>query len=332
VDDDWLSGTAEPLDSKVAVGPGRDWVAAALQSRDAFASGLRCIGLPDEEVDRTVSLRDDTEAQLRAIDLDIESYRPPGVMFATDPVPPELYARRQSIWRRLADYLNDREIRVLETAETEVRVPLFVLTSADVAGCTARFDQDEMRTRPLTWSMTVFGSGFGGSRELKASATASFTAAAGEAKVVFQPLTLTLQRVAVLEGGRQIGGGVQADSSKIRTDASPGLLLLSSRARPPAGRPVQRFPLAGDTTGALATYTWVYARTSKKNLSLGVDAFHTKLSLTVGTELTTQVTLQYELRGGHDYALLSVAEGDGLLWAPAQPPAASGSGAGGGSE
>lgn len=49
------------------------------------------------------------------------------------------------------------------------------------------------------------------------------------------------------------------------------------------------------------------ALTSMKNLALGLDAFHTKLSLTVGTQLTTQVTLQYELRGGHDYVLLEAA-------------------------
>jgi hypothetical protein len=319
--DDWLSGTLEPLDGKVATGGLTDWVDAALQSRDAFASGLRSVGLPDDEVERAVSLRDDTEAQLRGIELRIESYRPPGVLFAVDPVPPELYAQRQSVWQRLAGYFRDREIRVLETAETEVRVPLFVLGAADVEGCTAKFDQEEMRTRPLTWSMTVFGSGLGGSRELKASAAASFIAAAGEVKVVFQPLKLTLQRVAVLLDGRQVGGGVQVDGEKVRTDASPGLLLLSSQARPPTGPSVQRFPLAGDTTGALATYQWVYTRTSKKNLSVGVDVFQTKLSLTVGTELTKQVTLQYELRGGHDYALLRVAEADGLLWAPIQLPA-----------
>lgn len=316
MDDGWLSGTVEPLDSKVAVGGQKDWVDAALQSRDAFASSLRSIGL-DDEVERTVSLRDDTEAQLQAIELEIERYRPPGVMFAVDPVPAELYARQRSVYRRLADYFSDREVRVLDTAMTEVRVPLFVLAGADVEGCTARFDQGVMRTRPLTWSLTVFGSGLGGSRELKASAAASFTAEAGEVKVVFQPLNLPVQRVAILLDGRQVGGGMRIDSAGIRTDASPGLLLLSADATPPTGAQVQRFPLAGDPTGALATYQWVYARTSKKNLSLGLSAFDSKLSLTVGTELTTQVTLQYALRGGHDYVLLEIAEGDGLLWAPA---------------
>lgn len=320
MDDDWLSGIVEPLDGKVAIGPQEDWVDAALQSRAAFGSGLRSIGLPEDEVKRAVSLRDDTEEQLRAIELEIESYRPPGVLFARDPVPPELYAQQRSVRRRLTDYFNDREVHVLDTVVKEVRVPLFVLASADVPGCTATFDQQEMHSRPLTWSMTVFGNGLSGSRELKTSAEASFTAEAGQAKVVFQPLKLMLQRVAVLQGGRQVGGGVQVDSGSIRTDSSPGLLLLSAEARPPAGPSVRRFPLAGDTTGAVATYTWVYARTSKKNLTLGVDAFYTNLSLTVGTELTTQVTLEYGLRGGHDYVLLSTAEGDGLLWAPVGAP------------
>src|ERR1035437_2260236 len=101
-----------------------------------------------------------------------------------------------------------------------------------------------MKSRPLTWGMTVFGNGLGGSCELKASAEASFTAAAGQTKVVFQPLKLMLQRVVVLLDGRQVGGGVQADIGSVRTDSSPGLRLLSAEARPPAGPSVKRFPLA----------------------------------------------------------------------------------------
>jgi hypothetical protein len=98
-----------------------------------------------------------------------------------------------------------------------------------------------------------------------------------------------------------------------RVRESPGLALLPA-ARPPAGAPVQRFPLAGDTTGALASYRWKYARTAKLQVDVGLEAFHSKASLKIGTELTTQVALEYGLRGGHDYVLLRAAEGDGLLW------------------
>jgi hypothetical protein len=291
-------------------------VAAAIESREAFDSGLRAIGLPESEVARIVSLRDETDTQLRAVNAEIRRYRPPDEHYAFDPVPPNLYVRRDSLWRRLADSLAGREIRVLEATDADVRVPLFVLSCPDVDGCAAAFDREEMRGHALAWSLTVYGSGVGGSRDVSASASAGFTAAAGETKLVFIPLTVTVQRVAVLEAGRQIGTGVQVDGSSVRTDSNPGLLLLPPGTTPPEGAPVQRFPLAGDTTGALATYQWKYTRTSKRNAEVGLEAFGMKASLKVGSELSTQVVLKYELRGGYDYVLLNVAQGDGLLWAP----------------
>ncbi len=316
----WISGQSEPLTGRIEVGDEKDRVATAVQSRQAFESGLRSIGLPEDEVMRAVAVRDDTHTQLRAINAEIMRFNRPGVRYASDPVPPELYIRRKSTWQRMADWFDGKEVRVLETTDTEVRVPLFTLSCADADGCTAAFNWEAMKGHTLTWSMTVYGSGIGGSRELSVSAFAGFTAAAGQTKVVFVPLTVTLQRVVVLQADRQIGAGIQVDSSSVHTSSSPGLLLLPRDTRPPAGPPVQRFPLASDTTGALATYEWTYKRTSEMHAKLGLEAFSSKISLRVGTKLTTQITLRYELRGGHDYILLSAAEGDGLLWAPLVPP------------
>lgn len=311
----WLAGRAEPVSGDVSLGEEASWVTAALDSREALHSGLSAIGLADSEVTRIVSLRDETEAELRAVNKQIDRYRPPGSHFALDPVPPSLYVRRDSLWQRLADALAGREVRILETTDAEVRVPLFVLSCPDVNGCTAAFDREEMHRRSLGWNMTVFGTGVGGSREVRASASAGFMAAAGETKVVFVPLTVTVERVAVLESGRQTSTGLQVDARSMRTDSSPGLLLVPPGATPPAGAPVQRFPLAGDTSGALASYRWKYERTAKLEVNVGLEAFQSKVSLKIGTELTTQVRLEYGLRGGHDYVLLRAAEGDGLLWA-----------------
>ena len=320
MNEEWISGPSKRLTGRIQVGDEKDRVVAAVQSRQAFESGLRSIGLPDSEVEHAVSIRDETDTSLRAIDAEIKRYHPPGVHFALDPTPPELYTRRNSIWRRFADWFGSKEVRVLEATDAEVRVPLFILSCAEADGCTATFDREEMKGHTLNWSMTVYGNGASGSRELNASASASFTAAAGQTKVVFVPLTLTLQRIIVLEAGRQIGAGVQVDGSTVRTDSSPGLRVLPPETRLPAGPPVQRFPLAGDTTGALATYQWTYQRGSEKHLEIGLEAFNSKMALSVGTELTTLVTLKYELRGGYDYVLLSAAEGDGMLWAPPERP------------
>lgn len=318
---EWLSGRSERLTGKIRMGDEKDPVVTAVQSHYAFESGLRSIGLAEAEVAHAVTLRDEIDTQLRAINAEIMRYHQPGVYYAFDPVPPQLYVRRKSVWQRLADWFGGKEVRVLESIDTEVRVPLFILSCADVDGCTAAFDRQQMKGHALTWSMTVYGSGIGGSRELSASASARFSAAAGQTKAIFVPLTVTLQRVAVLEANRQIGAGVQVDASSIRANSAPGLLLLPSGTKPPAGPSIQRFPLAGDTTGALAAYEWTYERKSEMHVELGLEAFNSKISLNVGTSFTTQAALKYELRGGYDYVLFSAAEGDGLLWGPPVPPA-----------
>jgi hypothetical protein len=315
MDDDWLTGRAEPLSGTVRKGDDASWVTAALQSRDAFHTGLRDVGLPDSEVARMLALRDDTETQLRAVDAEIRRYRPPDRHFAFDPVPPNLYLKRASLWRRFADSFAGREFRVLEATVAEVRVPLFILSCPGVDGCTAAFDREEMHGRTLDWGLTVFGSGVSGSRPVSASASATFTATTGQTKVVFVPLRIELQRVAVLESGRQIGTGFQLDGSSVRTDSAPGLLLLDPEARPPAGAPVDRFPLAGDPSGDLQTYRYKHTRATTVQVEVGLEAFHTKASLKVGTERSTQIALEYGLRSGYDYVLLEAADSDGLLWA-----------------
>jgi hypothetical protein len=44
--------------------------------------------------------------------------------------------------------------------------------------------------------------------------------------------------------------------------------------------------------------------------------FNSELTLSYGSVFTDQVSLTYNLRGGHDYKLHQVADCDGLLWAP----------------
>lgn len=316
---EWLSGRPERLTGSIRASNPKEWVDAALESREAFEGGLRMMGMPSAEIDRAISLRDETEIQLRDIDEEIASYFPLGASFILDPVPLELRMRRASVWQHLADWVRDREVRVLEVASKEVRIPLFTLSCADVDGCTAAFNREDLQGRALEWNMTIYGSGITRSREVIVSASAEFTSEAGQTKIIFLPATVTVQKVMILQSGREIGSGVQIDSSSVCTDSSaPGLLLMPPGGRPPAGPPVTRFPLAGDTTGAIALYTWKYERRSKLDLDIGLEAFNSKISLRIGTELATNVTLKYGLRGGHDYVLHGVAQGDGLMWAPAR--------------
>jgi hypothetical protein len=55
--------------------------------------------------------------------------------------------------------------------------------------------------------------------------------------------------------------------------ATPGVLLLTGAERPPAGALAQTYPLAGDPTGAPATYSWAYKQTKTRGLSVGIKAY-----------------------------------------------------------
>jgi hypothetical protein len=167
--------------------------------------------------------------------------------------------------------------------------------------------------------MTVYGSGLSGSRELTTSVTAKFSAAAGQVKMIFLDLMLPVEKIEIRKGKRTIGAGFQINGANVQPAAAPGLRLLSARDLPPSGPMVTRFPLLEDTTGALSTYQWTYKQYSKRSATIGLKAFDSSLTFNYEATLADQISLIYELRGGHDYRLHGAAEGDGLLYAPVAP-------------
>jgi hypothetical protein len=97
---------------------------------------------------------------------------------------------------------------VLETALAELRVPLFVLGSADAEGCTASFNLEKKYSNGAHWSVKIVGNGFTSSAYLETTTHVTFTANSGECKVVFLPVAVAMQRVDVLRGGRRIGSSL----------------------------------------------------------------------------------------------------------------------------
>ena len=120
---------------------------AALESRDAFAVGLRMGGLSDMDVNEALFMRDETRRQLDVIYEEIASYYPPDrrSSFEFDPIPKELWVREQSAWEHLKDWFSQQKVNVLETTELEVRAPLFILNCADIEGYPSFFHQRKMK-------------------------------------------------------------------------------------------------------------------------------------------------------------------------------------------
>jgi hypothetical protein len=91
-------------------------------------------------------------------------------------------------------------------------------------------------------------------------------------------------------------------------------VLLSPDSTPPVGDLAETFLLSGDTSGALATYEYVYTRSGAGALEIGAKAFNLDISVKAQVNISKTTTLTYNLRGGYDYGLRRLSEGDGLFW------------------
>jgi hypothetical protein len=211
--------------------------------------------------------------------------------------------------------VSGRRFRVEAQEEVELRIPLFVLAAADVAGCTASVTTTVKKGGALKWGITVFGTGLAASAKISVTASSRFTASSGETKVVFLPASITVERGTMLRNGQAIGHGTRVDASNLKQSGAPALLLSPKGARPAIGAIAERYDLAGDTSGAVATYEYLYERSGGAELTLGAKAFGVDLSLTGTIELYESLTLTYGLAGGADYELHQVREGCGLVWA-----------------
>ena len=307
----WMTGTEEPIDGSVQLGVSHEWDPSD-HLRYPSTAAWRSVGLSEDEVAIDLELA----REYGSIEDEAQGYYRPGTSYFISPVPAEVRQRLNAARSRLENWVLGRHIRVLESADVRVRVPLFLLGCADVEGCTATFGRETTMDRSLGWSMTIYGSGLSGYRRLSTSVSAKFSATSGQVKVVFLDFILPVERIEIKRGERTLGSGYRIEGASVRPAASPGLLLLSRDRIPPSGEEVTQFPLSGDTSGALSTYEWTYTAESYKALTLGISAFNSSLSLKCDTKLTEAISLTYELRGGYDYSLCAAGEGDGLLWGP----------------
>jgi len=315
---DWLHGEVEPFagEARVLTEP---WDEAALTRRDAFDASRRDAGLDDTAVREALELRDEAAAEAEHWDTEIQAFRErtKHIDFAFPPQQLQgMVHRRSSVLNRLRDWVAHREFQVDAREDVELPIPLFVLAAPDRPGCSATVETRQDGTRALQWSVKIFGTGLGGNATLAAGSSSTFSAASGEIKVVFLPVSLPVENVTVFEDGDVIACGRRVDASKLERSGELGLLLLPKGASPPIGPVAQRFPLSGDTTEAVATFQYTYERSGGGELSVGAKAFGAELKLEAKVDLSESVTVTYELVAGVDYELHRLAEGDGLVWWP----------------
>ena len=208
------------------------------------------------------------------------------------------------------DHLELDDVDVLNLS-----IPIFVLAAPDVEGCTAAVRIEKAITGEFVWGVKLFGTGLGGAAKITVKVRAGFSAARGEVKEVFVPVSVNAEKGVLRRRGKSIGPAVRVDADNLRPLGAVAPRLLPRETAFTLGALVERYPLAGDTTGALAEYEYLYERIAAGETEIGVKAFGVDLSLKASVERARSMTVNYQLAGGFDYELHGLGAGDGLVWA-----------------
>jgi hypothetical protein len=310
----WVRGTEEPIQGRATANV-RRWEERALANPGDFAADIRKLGLPDKEVESALDLATSAKTEVEGVRF--------GLGFHSEEPSPEEKAETLRIYNstrisaidRLANWWRRRAIRVDDRTMVKLDLPLFVFSAASVPGCVTSFTMQRDKAQDLGWSVAIFGTGLSADATVSVSASATFRAAAGQAKLVFLPVTVAVERVTVLDHGKPISQAHRIDVSSLGQQVSdPGLLLLSADARPALGMRARRYELAGDQTGGISSFEYLYRTSVKLAPAASINVYGLNLGLHYETRLEQDVMLAYDLSGGYDYELRETIYGDGVLW------------------
>lgn len=313
-------GTGLPVEggSEVVV---RDWEDLAFDRPERFAADLAAAGVPPEEVAGGLEiLRAGHEQASDAVSAFWEAHplryiEAPGYLL--DQAEQIYDSARSDGLSRLRDWFAGRRLVVDDRRLVDVRLPLFVLAAYPTPGCSATYETTEDTGGQRGWNIEIGGTGMSGGATVTSSVTSALTAGAGQAILVFLPVTVAVEQFRVVaRDGATLGSGRRIDASPARElSPVPGGLLLAPEDVPAPGRRVHTYPLAGYPAASPARYGREYREERVSNLRIGVAAAGAGLALTGAVSMRAAVTISYVLMGGRDYPLHDLPDAHGLVWA-----------------
>lgn len=315
---DWVRGTEEPIKSSGRPMGTTSWDEVALDRRDEFDQSLRLAGLSDEAVREVLAVRDVGAAELVEAEERLKPYD--GIAFNESP--PEYIdaqnfyrERRRTGLQRLLDWWNERVETVESTEPRLVRVPLFLLGTPSTPKCKAKWTNEITAGFTDGWGVQIAGSGFASDAGSTYVESASFEADSGQTKLIYCDIPVQLEQVEIRQKGqppvRQWRIKLVGDR---QTSIPPGLLLLDPDAVPERGEFVKTFPVAGDPSGAPATYSEGYSNSRKYKVKVGLDVKGVKLGLTANSDFGERIRIEYKLKSGIDYHLFYARDCDGYMF------------------
>ena len=309
-----MAGASERLEGDIDA-QHLTWEERAFGDEAFFTSGLHDLGLPDSKIAEAWSVFSEMSKPLDSIDDQIREFRERdiGLHLRTPEELQRLYEKRRSTLKRISDRFKAQTFEINSITQSSLRIPVFILSAPAVEGCSTSFTTSTQLTHNLNFRLTVYGSGIDGATKAWCQARCEFIVNAGDAKIVFLPADLTVGEVSVLVKGKTIAQGSQIQTIDF-PESEPAVALIPRDAYPLAGARVKTYPLAGDTTGDVSTYSYDYYQYGTRGFSLKAQAFGLDLGLQVEVALQRTVGLTYTLKGGRDYSLHYVHEGLGITW------------------
>lgn len=232
----------------------------------------------------------------------------------------DLESAVQSRAARIRRILSRYRITEIDHLTETIEVPLFRFSVPKVAGAEITYYESESTTSDRQLNLKVFGIGTGGSKTVEVERNATYTAAAGDCKVVTIPIRMRVARVRTFYRQRYIGNGVRAEV--IVPKAGPRQLLrgrgckslIDGSCREPGSNPVLDqvvHDFARDSSGAIhqaeRRWTMDYASEISLTFSKVVD-----FGPLVRSSRRSEVRLAFQLPAGHAYE--ASIHSDRLRW------------------
>jgi len=317
----WLTG-----DAAFTAGTARFRLAPAAElavaNRAAFVAGLRQLGLRDREHDALLDLRDEVAAVAQALDVEKSAIARASYRLVLPPESVRLAQERRAALRRLDDWFASYTFDAHAVATSRVRIPLFLITSPYIAGCSARLSSarwghaaqshGSYRTH-LCFIATIFGGGGGDGAVCKVATKTPIEVKDGEPKVIFIAIEMTTSRVTVRRRNREVGRGIRVEVSCERDTALPGVLTLAPAAEPPAGPLIAKYAIE-DTHPVVTKVQALDLLAESRETHLTLEAFGEETTITALVSCVSPARLDCELVGGYAYEAYEASDCLGVTW------------------
>ncbi|NTX08076.1 hypothetical protein [Myxococcus sp. CA040A] len=209
----------------------------------------------------------------------------------------------------------------MEPVIEEVDVPLLLLTAPVHAKAAVSFEQTDTLSGTHEWNITLLGSGLGAKQSITVGRSEAFKALGdgGAAKIIYVPVRIETYSMGLYKDERLVSKFFKRQAVRPRRSdhflAVPRVATVSE-VETFMGRAteVRTYPLGGDTSGDVSTYTHTVEAAGEYSLSLGLKAFDVESTMKATVAFTRERKLTLELPGGRDYTLLRPERLPGIAW------------------